>query len=266
MVGGMPMAVEVAGTRGAPAVVLLHAAGTRGWMWSRQVRDLAGDLHVLVPDLPGHGRSNGCPWVSIADTAGLVAEVIASHVPQGRAHVVGLSLGGYVGVRLAALTPDRVVSATVSGVSVRPFPHPGRMRLLGRLMAPVVRSGLLLRANARTLKIPSSELDGYLASARAMTRDAFRRVNEEDLDFRVPAQAADSPYPVLAVAGENEHDLVKRSLTEIAEAFGSGEARLVPGVGHGWNGEKPELFTAVIRRRVLGRPLPAELLKPPIEH
>jgi len=33
----------------------------------------------------------------------------------------------------------------------------------------------------------------------------------------------------------------------------------VPGVGHGWNGERPELFTAMIRSRVTGAPLPGEL-------
>lgn len=259
---GMPMAVDVAGAKSAPAVVLLHGAGTSGWMWSRQMRDLAADLHVLVPDLPGHGHSNGCPWVSISDTAAQVAEMIASYTQAGKAHVVGLSLGGYVGVWLAAMTPERVITATVSGVNVLPFPHPGRIRLLGAMMAPVMRSGLLLRANARTLKIPSSELDGYLAAARAMTRDAFRRINEEVLDFRVPPEAADSPCPVLAIAGQNEHELVRRSLTEIAEAFRTGQARLVPGVGHAWNGEKPDLFTAVIRSRVLGHPLPVELLTP----
>jgi pimeloyl-ACP methyl ester carboxylesterase len=259
---GMSIFVEEAGRRDAPTVVLLHGAGTSGWMWAKQVRALAPDLHVLVPDLPGHGKSNTHPWTSIADTAGLVAEMIASRAPEGSAHVVGLSLGGYVGVHLAATAPKRVVGATVSGVNILPFPNPGRMRLMGRLMAPVMTWGPMLRANARALKVPAEEFDGYRNAARAMTRDAFRKVNEEVMDFRVPAEAASSSCPILAVAGENEHDLIKRSLTGIAAAFASGEARLVPGVGHGWNGEKPELFTAMIRSRVLDEPLPSELLSP----
>ncbi|MFC6580030.1 alpha/beta fold hydrolase [Planomonospora parontospora] len=256
----MGIFVQKSGRADAPAVVLLHGAGTSGWMWTRQIADLAADFLVLVPDLPGHGRSNDHPWVSIADTAALVSEMIAAHAPERRAHVIGLSLGGYVGLHLAAAHPEPVATLTVSGVNILPFPNRGTMKIMGVLMTPLMKWGPMLRANARSLNIPAEDFDGYREAARAMTRQAFRRVSEEALDFRVPAEAGDSPCPVLAVAGGNEHDLIKRSLTGIAAAFPAGETRLVPGVGHGWNGEKPELFTAMIRARVTGDPLPGEFL------
>ncbi|GAA1305689.1 alpha/beta hydrolase [Planotetraspora silvatica] len=257
-----PMAIFVqdAGPDDGPAVVLLHGAGTSGWMWKRQIPALAADLRVLVPDLPGHGRSNAHPWVSIADTAELVAETISARTPDGKAHVVGLSLGGYVAAHLAATSPELLSSAVVSGVNVLPFPNPGTMRLIGRVMGPIIGWGPVVRANARNLGVPPEDFEGYRAAVRAMTRQAFRRVNEEVLDFRVPDQSKDSPCRVLAVAGENEHELIRRSLAGIAAAFPEGQARLAPGVGHGWNGEKPELFTAMIRSWALGDPLPEELL------
>ncbi len=55
----MSMFVQESGRVGAPPVVLLHGAGASGWMWSKQVPELAQKMHVLVPDLPGHGQSNG---------------------------------------------------------------------------------------------------------------------------------------------------------------------------------------------------------------
>ncbi|GAA3596750.1 alpha/beta hydrolase [Nonomuraea rosea] len=256
----MAIYLEEAGPEGSPVVVLLHAAGTSGWMWTKQVSALADEMRVLIPDLPGHGQSNTRPWISIADTARLLAEVIATRAPGGKAHVVGLSLGGYVGAHLAATAPDVVLSAIVSGVNVQPFPNPGRMRLMGALIAPVMKWGPVLRANARALNVPEEDIDGYQRAARATTRQAFRRVTDEALSFRLPSQAKDSLCPVLAVAGENEHDLTKRSLTDIAAAFPNAEARLAPGVGHGWNGEKPALFTAMIRAKVTGDQLPAELI------
>ncbi|WP_170322268.1 alpha/beta fold hydrolase [Acrocarpospora macrocephala] len=256
----MAIFVQEAGPVGAPVVVLLHGVGTSGWMWTKQVSELAADTHVLVPDLPGHGESNAHAWISIADTARLVAEVIAARAPEGKAHVVGLSLGGYVGVQLAATAPEVVASAIVSGVNVLPFPNPGRMRLMGTLIAPVMKWGPVLRANARALNVPPEDIDGYQSAARATTRQAFRKVSDEALGFRLPAQAKESRCPVLAVAGETEHDLIKRSLAEIAAAFPAGEACLAPGVGHAWNGEKPGLFTAMIRARITGAPLPEELI------
>jgi pimeloyl-ACP methyl ester carboxylesterase len=173
---------------------------------------------------------------------------------------VGLSLGGYVGAYLAATASDVVTSAIVSGVNVLPFPSPGRMRLMGALIAPVMKWGPVLRANARALNVPAEDIDGYRTAARATTRQAFRAVSGEALGFRLPAQAGNSPCPILAVAGENEHDLIKRSAADIAAAFPQGKACLAPGVGHGWNGEKPGLFTAMVRAWVTGDRLPEELV------
>ncbi|WP_146615912.1 alpha/beta fold hydrolase [Nonomuraea aridisoli] len=123
-----------------------------------------------------------------------------------------------------------------------------------------MKLGPVLRANARALNVPAEDLDGYQDAARTTNRQAFRKVNDEAPGFRLPARSGDCSCPVLAVAGENEHDLTKGSPADIAAAFPSGEARLAPGVGHGWNGEKPELFTAMIRARVMGEPLPGELV------
>ncbi|WP_197093488.1 alpha/beta fold hydrolase [Nonomuraea sp. SBT364] len=256
----MAIFVQEVGAAEAPAVVLLHGVGTSGWMWAKQAEALAGEMRVLVVDLPGHGRSNTLPWISIADTARLVAEEITARVPEGRAHVVGLSLGGYVVAQLAATAPGAVIGAIMSGVNVLPFPHPGRLRLMGALLAPVMKWGPVLRANARALNVPAEDVDGYQSAARATSRQAFRLVNDEALRFRLPAQAAGSPCPVLAVAGENEHDLTRRSLADIAATFPRGEAYLAPGVGHAWNGEKPGLFTDMIRAWVTGGRLPEELI------
>jgi pimeloyl-ACP methyl ester carboxylesterase len=169
--------------------------------------------------------------VSIADTARLVGEIIATRTVDGRAHVVGLSLGGYVSAHLAATAPDLVIGATVSGVNILPFPNPGRMRLMGALMAPVMKWGPVLRANARMLNVAAEDIGAYQAAARTTSRAAFRRVNTEAIQFRLPGQARNSPCPVLAVAGEKEHDLTKRSQPEIAATFPNGEACLAPGVG-----------------------------------
>ncbi|PRX97415.1 alpha/beta fold hydrolase [Allonocardiopsis opalescens] len=256
----MTIEVSEAGPEGAPAVVLLHGAGTSGWIWERQVAGLAADFRVLVPDLPGHGRSNGRPWVSFADTAALVAGLLAERVPGGRAQVVGLSLGGYVGMHLAVEHPERVAGLTVSGINVLPFANAAWIRLLGRMMTPMMRWEPVLRANARTLKVSEAEYAGYRASALQMDKGAVRRVTEEALAFRIPDGAGSVACPVLAVAGGNEVESVRRSLPEIAAAFPSGEARLVPGVGHAWNGERPELFTGLVRARIAGAPLPEELL------
>jgi poly(3-hydroxybutyrate) depolymerase len=119
------LAFTSAGPEDADTVVLLHGVGTTGWMWRRLAADLCPDMHVLVVDLPGHGASASRPWRSLADTVDAVADLVRSQAHDGRAHLVGLSLGGYVAVEMAAARAEMAPSATVSGVNVLPFPGPG---------------------------------------------------------------------------------------------------------------------------------------------
>lgn len=259
----MSLAVQESGPATGPTVVLLHGVGTTVWMWRRQIGDLEGDLHVLAVDLPGHGASAGTPWTSMRATEAAVVDVITERAHSGRAHVVGLSLGGYVAADLAAERPDVVAGAVVSGVNVLPFPRPRLMKAAGRLMAPLMTRGPVLRANARALGVPAEDVEGYAQAARSMAPGTFVRVGGELMDYRVPASAGSSPARVLAVAGGNEQPLIRDSLTLIADAFPDGRAALVPGVGHGWNGEAPALFAAVVRAHVAGTPLPEELREPP---
>jgi pimeloyl-ACP methyl ester carboxylesterase len=172
---------------------------------------------------------------------------------------VGLSLGGHVAVQLAADAPEVVESAIASGVNVLPFPHPTLMRLAGAVMTPFLSSGPMLRANAKALGVPAEDFDDYRAAAKAMAPGTFRRVGAELMTFGIPTTAGTSPCRVLAVAGENENELILRSLPELAKGFDRGTARTAPKVGHAWVGEAPDLFAAMVLAHVANRALPDEL-------
>ncbi len=107
----------------APVVVLLHAIGTSLRMWEAQVAALSLEYRVVSADLRGHGAS---PVPAGPYTMGeLAADVVALLDDLGieRASVCGLSLGGMVGLTMAAVAQDRVdrlVAACV--VAVPPLP------------------------------------------------------------------------------------------------------------------------------------------------
>ncbi len=254
------LAFSAAGPDEADTCLLLHGVGTTGWMWRRLVDDLSGDLHVLVVDLPGHGASASRPWRSLADTTAAVVELVSAEAHHGRAHLVGLSLGGYVALEAAAAHPGRIPSATVSGVNALPFPHPRLMRLAGRVMAPIMASSPILRANARALGVAHEDYDGYVEAARSMAPGTFLTVGEELTTYTVPARAATSGTRVLALAGSQEQPLIRGSLGVISAAFPHAAARIAPDVGHAWNGRAPELFAAAVRAQITGTALPEGLL------
>ena len=257
------MHLRVTGPVDAPPVVFLHAVGTSGWIWEPIAGVLEG-VRCLVPDLPGHGSSADLPWRSMSDTADAVAELIARNVPGGRAHLVGLSLGGYLALTLSSRHPARVDRVIVSGVSVLPFPRPRLMRAFGLMMAPLMRREFVIRAQAKALRIPAEKLPEHRAAAKAMSPRTFLRIGDELMDFRSGAFAG-AAAPTLVLAGEAEHPLVRRSMPLILDALPNAEGRLAPAMGHGWIGEAPELFRRTVEAWLLEERLPDIGLTAPCE-
>jgi 3-oxoadipate enol-lactonase len=96
------------GPEDAPVVVFAGSLGSTLEMWDPQVAALAGEYRVVRFDHRGHGKSPVVPaGFELADLGGDVVELL-DLLGVARAHVVGLSLGGMVGMWLGAHAADRV--------------------------------------------------------------------------------------------------------------------------------------------------------------
>jgi pimeloyl-ACP methyl ester carboxylesterase len=96
-------------------VVLLHGYNHHAEAWVRNIAPLAAQgWRVIVPDLPGFGRS-GVPRISYS-LAGYSRFLLAflDALKVDSAHLVGSSMGGAIALRTAIDRPDRV--RTVTGV------------------------------------------------------------------------------------------------------------------------------------------------------
>ena len=111
-------AYDIDGPEGAPAIVFVHGTRLTGTVWRAQMDDLRDTYRVVALDLPGHGRSADRAF-TVADAADEVAHAIEV-VAGGHAVVVGLSLGGYVAMDLAARRPELVRGLVVSGATTEP--------------------------------------------------------------------------------------------------------------------------------------------------
>jgi len=100
-------------------VVLVHGLRTSRTMWRAQVEALrAYGVEALAVDLPGHGERRGERF-----TLDAAVDTVAEGVDAvgGRALVVGLSLGGYVGIAHAARRPAQVAGLVAAACSTRPL-------------------------------------------------------------------------------------------------------------------------------------------------
>lgn len=116
-VAGKPIFVTEAGT--GPAVVLLHGGGPGASglsNYSRNIDALAAHFRVIVPDMPGYGRS--VKGVDRDDPFGYLADMMRGLVDElaiDTAHFVGNSYGGAAALRLALDTPHRVGKLVLMG-------------------------------------------------------------------------------------------------------------------------------------------------------
>jgi 3-oxoadipate enol-lactonase len=109
----VPLAAAFDGPPDAPVLVLGNSLGTSGALWDWQLPLLTRHFRVLRFEHRGHGRAGG-PYspdppgpYSIAELGADVLALLDRH-QVGRALYAGVSIGGMVGMWLAAAAPDRI--------------------------------------------------------------------------------------------------------------------------------------------------------------
>lgn len=122
-----------------PPVVLLHGGGpgaTGVSNYSRNIDALAATFRVIVPDMPGYGRSS--KDIDQSDPFGDLAMFVRGLLDAldiDRAHLVGNSYGGAAALRLAMDRPDKVGKLILMGPggigTTRALPTKGLNSLLG---------------------------------------------------------------------------------------------------------------------------------------
>lgn len=95
-------------------IILLHGGLSCHLEYAEVIPSLEA-YHILLPDLPAHSASRSIPLTSLDNVADHIAHLIRSHAKNSRAHVVGLSMGGFIAQRMAINHPDLVLSLFVTG-------------------------------------------------------------------------------------------------------------------------------------------------------
>lgn len=100
-----------------PAVVLIHGAGFDHSAWALHSRWFAHHgFAVLVPDLPGHGRSHGPALKTIAEMADWTAALLHA-AGAAKAHLIGHSMGSLIALETAARHPASVSALSLIGTA-----------------------------------------------------------------------------------------------------------------------------------------------------
>jgi len=232
------VALEVPATGRGDSVVLLPGFGTDVAAFARQLPALESSFRVLGVNPRGVAGSDAPP-ADAYDVARMAEDAACAF--DGRAHVIGASLGAAVALELALAHPGRVRSL----VLVTPF-----VAASPRLIA-VLDAWCRLAAEAGPEALASALVPWFFGAA-TLANERMRARNVRGLTeifARVPAatlvrQAAGLlawsgtrcadlggiSVPALVVAGAD--DLLTPDAAAVARAIPGAEFLLVPGAGH----------------------------------
>lgn len=246
----------IAGPDMGPAVLFGSSLGTTRGMWAPQLPALSGRWRTIAFDHRGHGGSAVPPGPYAMDDLGADVLRLADRLGLDRFSFVGLSLGGMVGMWLAATVPDRVERLALLCTSAYMGPTSG----YGQRADVVRRAGTAEVADAVlgrwfTPRFMSSSPD-VVATFRAMLvgvpREGYagccEAIASMDLRNRLDGIAA----ATLVIAAEQDEATPPVHAEDIVRRVPGARLVVVPDAAHLANVEQPDVVTRLLAEHLGG--------------
>lgn len=235
-------------------------AFSHGLLWdtslfAQQISALRARYRCIAWDHRGQGRSAPEGRHSIGmELVWKDAVALLEKLGTGPVHFCGLSMGGFVALRMGARRPDLVRSLLLLETSADPEPqeNAGRYRLLSnvtRLLGPGVVMGRVapIMLGRTFLNDPARAAERARAQATmASRRDIWRAVNGVVDRAGVHDELARVAAPTLVVVGEEDVATVPAKAERIAAGIRGAKLVRIPGAGHSSSIEQPEAVTRAI--------------------
>lgn len=238
---------RVDGPADAPVVILIHAIGTSMTMWTPQVGALELEHRVVRLDLRGHGNSPAPagPY-SLADLSGDVVRVL-DDLDVERASICGLSLGGLVGLWIAANDPariDRLVAACAIARPASPEAWLDRARMV-REGGTAAVSDLVVERWGYADRDP--EIGRLIREMLAATPpEGYASCCEAIATMDLRADLSRIMAPTLLLAGREDPAAPPSAALEMATSMPDARVEIVEGAAHLANVERPAAVTEAI--------------------
>jgi pimeloyl-ACP methyl ester carboxylesterase len=239
--------------------MLLHGAPSSILDYAGLVEALAVDHRVVVPELPGYGKS---PMLdgeyTFARVYALLEDMLLGRGIREVA-VVGFSLGGHHALAIAA-TWRRVRISTVVSLAGYAMLEAGDREAVAGFVAMLSQPGAVLQspemrelARGRVLA-PAYQTDANAAQVATWLDATTAAVLATELAATANAdlreQLQELTMPVLAYVGELDLAAPVAYSREIADLVPLGRLDVAPGHGHALLIEQPTATIAAIRRAV----------------
>jgi 3-oxoadipate enol-lactonase len=242
----------------APVVVLGHGLLFSTTMWRHQVEVLRGSYRCVAIDWRGQGRTPATRDGYDMDTLYADAVGVIEHLDVGPVHYAGLSMGGFVGLRLGARRPDLLRSLTLIDTSAGPEDpdNIGRYRLLASIyrlvgwrplkgkVAPIMFSEEFL-ATPEGRQVMTTWAGELRQQGRSGTRKAILGVTDR---LPVTDEIGAITTPTLVIVGTGDVATPTDRSDAITDLVPGAQLVTLPAVGHVSTLEAPDAVNAALLR------------------
>ncbi|WP_156324048.1 alpha/beta fold hydrolase [Bacillus sp. JCM 19034] len=231
-------------------MVFLHGGGVSGWMWDKQIEHFRSIFHCLVLDLPEHGRNQSDVQFTINSAAEEIIELIKEKGQGKRVVVIGFSLGAQVLIAMLSKKPNLIDYAMINSALVKPIPF-AKLLIKSMMFAfPLVKNKAFSKIQAKSMYIKEDYQDIYYQESCQIKKDAFVRVMNENMSFKIPNGFENCSSKILVTVGEKERSVMKGSMKEIVECNRTCKSLIIPKIGHGFPLANPQLFNKTLEEWV----------------
>jgi len=241
---------------GSETIVMTHNLMFSCRMFDDQINALKSQYRCVAYDFRGQGRSEVTESGYDMDSLTQDAAELIKKLGCTPCHFVGFSMGGFIGIRLAARQPELLQSLVLASTSAEAqpreiFPWHRLLNFLARwiglwsVASPVMR----LMFSERFLTDPGMSDARKLWRRRLLDNDPigitravtgmFRREGVDDLLDRIRV-------PTLITYSENDLEGIEQSSIHLHECIDNSKLVVIPNAGHTSPVEDPGVVTRVL--------------------
>ncbi|QZY51022.1 alpha/beta fold hydrolase [Leucobacter tenebrionis] len=218
-------------------IVLLHGVGLDRSMWQPLAARLeAAGRPCVVLDLPGHG---GQPPLRRAQTLASLAADVVARLPEGRAHLVGFSLGALIAQHIARFSPERVATLTSVNSVCRRTPEEAerveaRLATAGDDFTRGVEASIERWFPAATTAVPQEIVERTRAALLANDVESYLHAYTVFArgDHEIGPELGRIAAPSLAITGELDPGSTPEMSRRLAAAIPDCRVVIVPNTRH----------------------------------
>lgn len=253
-VRGANLYYESHGT-GPESIVFSHGLLMSGAMFRAQIEHFSKRYRVIVYDHRGQGRSEVTPGPYSMDELALDAEALIEALELEPCHFAGLSMGGFVGIRLAARRPTLLRSCILLDTSAEPeqpqnVPRYRLLALVARTIGPWAVSSKVLPImfGKSFLEDPAraSVRQEWIERLKALQRSIHLSVAAVVDRVGVENELPRITVPTLILVGDEDRATPLRKSERLHEHIRGSRLVVIPKAGHSSTIENPAGVNAAI--------------------